>query len=110
MLIRRVATVPYSDQRPGTSGLRKKVPVFKQPNYVENFLQAIFDVVTAGGGTSIVVGGDGRYLNREVAQTAIKMAAANGLHRVLVGQGGLLSTPAASCIIRKHRGFGAVIL
>lgn len=109
-----VNTEPYADQKPGTSGLRKKVRVFQQPNYLENFVQAIFDA-TAGGaggaaGKSLVVGGDGRYFNNEALQTIIRMAAANGFGRVIAGRDGLLSTPAASCIIRNNRTFGGIIL
>jgi phosphoglucomutase len=110
MPIRTVATTPFGDQKPGTSGPRKKVPVFQQSNYVENFVQAIFDSLEDFAGQSLVVGGDGRFYNREVIQVVIKMAAANGFGRVLVGQGGLLSTPAASCVIRKHRTFGGIVL
>ena len=91
-----VATTPYADQKPGTSGLRKKVPHFQQPNYVENFIQSIFDSLEGFEGKTLVIGGDGRYFNREVIQIALKMAAANGFGRVLVGRGGILSTPAAS--------------
>src|SRR5215207_9449155 len=107
MTFRRVPTVPFPDQKPGTSGLRKKVSVFQQPHYVENFLQAIFDTVEERQGATLVVGGDGRYLNRDVVQTTLKMAAANGIARVLVGRAGLLSTPAASCIIRKYQAVAA---
>ena len=94
--INTVATTPFADQKPGTSGLRKKVPHFQQPNYVENFVQSIFDSLEGFAGKTLVIGGDGRYYNREVIQIALKMAAANGFGRVLVGRGGLLSTPAAS--------------
>src|SRR3954463_13728652 len=110
MTPRCVSTVPFPDQKPGTSGLRKKVPVFEQPHYVENFLQAIFDTLAERQGATLVVGGDGRYLNREVVQTTLRMAAANGFGRVLVGRGGLLSTPAASCVIRKHGAIGGIVL
>jgi phosphoglucomutase len=110
MPISTVATKPFKDQRPGTSGLRKKVAVFRQDHYVENFVQAIFDSLTAYQGQTLVVGGDGRYYNREAIQTILKMAAANGFGRVLVGQDGILSTPAASCVIRKHGAFGGIIL
>ena len=103
-------TTPYDDQKPGTSGLRKKVPHFQQPNYVENFIQSIFDSLEGFQGKTLVIGGDGRYFNREVIQIALKMAAANGFGRVLVGQGGILSTPAASHVIRKYRAFGGIIL
>lgn len=106
----RIPTTPFSDQRPGTSGLRKKVTVFQQPRYVENFIQAIFDTVENRTGTTLVIGGDGRFFNESVVQTAIKMAAANGFGRVLVGQKGLLSTPAASCVIRKHKAIGGLVL
>jgi phosphoglucomutase len=105
-----IATTPFQDQKPGTSGLRKKVPIFRQPRYVENFVQAIFDTVEARDGATLVIGGDGRFLNREVVQTTLKIAAANGFGRVIVGRGGLLSTPAASCVIRKCGAIGGVVL
>ncbi|MGZ9033286.1 MAG: alpha-D-glucose phosphate-specific phosphoglucomutase, partial [Rhodospirillales bacterium] len=107
---RRVETTPFAGQQPGTSGLRKKVSVFKQPHYVENFVQSIFDALEGFAGQTLVVGGDGRYFNREVVQIILKMAAANGFGRALVGQGGILSTPAASCVIRKHKAFGGIVL
>lgn len=110
MAITRVPTTPFSDQRPGTSGLRKKVKVFQQPRYVENFIQAIFDNVEGAEGSTLVIGGDGRFFNEAVVQIAIKMAAANGFGRILVGQRGLLSTPAASCVIRKHKAIGGLVL
>lgn len=109
-MIKTIPTKPFSDQKPGTSGLRKKVTVFQQKNYAENFIQSIFDSLEGYKGKTLVIGGDGRFHNREVAQTAIKMAAANGFGRVLVGQGGLLSTPAASNVIRKHKAFGGIVL
>lgn len=109
-MIRTVATTPYNDQKPGTSGLRKKVPVFQQPNYVENFVQSVFDALEAFAGKTLVVGGDGRFYNREVIQKVIAMAVANGFGRVVVGQGGILSTPAASNLIRKRKAFGGLIL
>lgn len=109
-MIKTVSTTPYSDQKPGTSGLRKKVPVFQQENYAENFIQSIFDSLEGFAGQTLVIGGDGRYYNREVIQIAIKMAAANGFGQVLVGRGGILSTPAASNVIRKHKAFGGIIL
>ncbi len=110
MSVRTVATTPFSDQKPGTSGLRKKVPVFQQPHYLENFVQSIFDSINAPPGSTLTVGGDGRYYNREAIQIILKMAAANGFGRVLVGQGGILSTPAASCVIRKYKTFGGIVL
>jgi len=103
-------TQPYSDQRPGTSGLRKKVSVFQQANYLENFVQSIFDSLEGLQGQTLVLGGDGRFFNREAVQVILRMAAANGVGRVLVGRAGLLSTPAASCVIRKQRAFGGIIL
>jgi phosphoglucomutase len=109
-MIRTVATTPYSDQKPGTSGLRKKVPVFQQKNYAENFIQSVFDSLEGFAGKTLVIGGDGRYYNREVIQTALRMAAANGFGRAIVGQGGILSTPAASNVIRKHGAFGGLVL
>ena len=109
-MIRTVRTKPFDDQKPGTSGLRKKVPVFSQEHYTENFIQSIFDSLEGFQGKTLVIGGDGRYLNREVIGTAIRMAAANGFGKVIVGQGGILSTPAASNIIRKYEAFGGIIL
>ncbi|MAY60601.1 MAG: alpha-D-glucose phosphate-specific phosphoglucomutase [Rhizobiales bacterium] len=108
--IETVSVKPFSDQKPGTSGLRKKVPVFQQPGYTEAFIQSIFDSLEGFGGKTLVIGGDGRYYNREVIQTAIRMAAANGFGRVLVGRGGILSTPAASNVIRKYKAYGGIIL
>lgn len=104
------ATTPFAGQKPGTSGLRKKVRVFAQPNYAENFIQAVFDVVPRDPGSTLVIGGDGRYHNRTVIQQAIRMAAANGYGRVLVGQGGILSTPAASNVIRQYGASGGLVL
>jgi phosphoglucomutase len=110
MTIRTVSTQPFNDQKPGTSGLRKRVPIFQQPHYLENFVQSIFDCIAAPQGSTLVLGGDGRYYNREAIQIILKMAAANGFGKVLVGRGGILSTPAASCLIRKYRTFGGIIL
>ena len=110
MTIKTVDTRPFSDQRPGTSGLRKKVSVFRQPHYLENFVQSIFDTLQGYKGSVLIVGGDGRFHNREAIQTILKMAAANGFGRILVGRDGLLSTPAASAVIRKHGAFGGIIL
>ena len=105
-----VETTPFDGQKPGTSGLRKKVKIFAQPHYAENFVQSLFDVVEGKAGATLVVGGDGRYLNRSVIQRAIRMAAANGFGRVIVGRGGILSTPAASHLIRKNGALGGLIL
>jgi phosphoglucomutase len=109
-MINVVATTPFQDQRPGTSGLRKKVPVFQQPRYLENFVQSVFDCVEGRQGATLVMGGDGRYFNREAIQIAMRMAAANGFARIVVGRGGLLSTPAASNIIRARKAIGGLVL
>src|SRR5439155_22851453 len=109
-MITTITTKPFDGQKPGTSGLRKKVTVFQQPNYVENFIQSICDVLDDREGKILVIGGDGRYFNREVAEIAIRMAAANGFGHVLVGRDGLLSTPAASNIIRKYQALGGIVL
>lgn len=109
-MIQTHISTPFADQRPGTSGLRKKVRHFAQANYAENFIQSVFDVIEGRDGASLVIGGDGRYHNRTVIQQAIRMAAANGFARVIVGRGGLLSTPAASHIIRHHSAIGGLIL
>jgi len=110
MTMSTINTVPFDGQRPGTSGLRKKVKVFQQPHYLENFVQSVFDSIGDYAGQTLVVGGDGRYFNREAIQVILKMAAANGFGKVLVGQGGILSTPAASCVIRKYNAYGGLIL
>ncbi|HHH49152.1 MAG TPA: alpha-D-glucose phosphate-specific phosphoglucomutase, partial [Gammaproteobacteria bacterium] len=110
MAIQTIPTQPFPDQKPGTSGLRKKVTVFQQPHYLENFVQSIFDSLEGFEGKTLVVGGDGRYGNLEATRTILRMAAANGFGRVLVGRDALLSTPAASCVIRKHGAFGGIIL
>ncbi len=110
MTIHTVATTPFAGQRPGTSGLRKKVTEFQQPGYLENFVEAIFLTLGDLTGQTLVLGGDGRYFNRSAIQTILHMAAAHGVARVLVGQGGILSTPAVSCVIRKHGAFGGIVL
>lgn len=109
-MITTIATTPFEGQKPGTSGLRKKVRVFQQPGYAENFIQSVFDVVQRPEAATLVIGGDGRFYNRTVIARAIRMAAANGYARVLVGQGGILSTPAASHVIRKYGASGGLIL
>ncbi|EAZ92154.1 alpha-D-glucose phosphate-specific phosphoglucomutase [Crocosphaera chwakensis] len=110
MTIRTVTTTPFDDQKPGTSGLRKGVPTFQKPNYLENFIQSIFDSLDGCEGQTLVVGGDGRYYNRQAIQIILKMAAANNIGRILVGCGGIFSTPAASAVIRKYNAFGGIIL
>ncbi|KAB8331139.1 alpha-D-glucose phosphate-specific phosphoglucomutase [Scytonema tolypothrichoides VB-61278] len=110
MVSKTIQTQPFTDQKPGTSGLRKKVSVFQKPHYLENFVQSIFDSLEGYQGKTLVLGGDGRYYNRQAIQIILKMAAANGFGRVLVGQGGVLSTPATSAIIRKYDTFGGIIL
>ncbi|UXN03720.1 alpha-D-glucose phosphate-specific phosphoglucomutase [Bartonella sp. HY406] len=109
-MIKHIKTEPFSDQNPGTSGLRKKVSVFQSKNYAENFIQSIFDCVGEKAGALLIVGGDGRYYNREVIQKLIKMAAANGFEKLMIGRGGILSTPAASHLIRKFKALGGIIL
>ena len=110
MTVLDVATTPFADQRPGTSGLRKKVRVFEQPHYLENFVQATLDAAELAPGATLVVGGDGRHLNAAAVQTIIRMAAANGVARIIVGRDGILSTPAASALIRQRRAEGGIIL
>ena len=110
MPVRTVATTPFADQRPGTSGLRKKVAVFQQPHYLENFVQAVLDTAALPADATLVVGGDGRYHNPEAVQVILRMAAANGVRRVIVGRGGLLSTPAASHLIRLRGAHGGLLL
>src|SRR5438067_8559671 len=115
MDILNVPITPCSDQRPGTSGLRKKVSVFSRPGYVEAFVQSIFNALPEAVGEAVasqtlVLGGDGRFFAEEAAQIIIRMAVANGVGRLLVGRGGLLSTPAASALIRQHQAFGGIIL
>ncbi len=110
MQIDIITTTPFDDQKPGTSGLRKKVTVFQQANYLENFVQSIFNSLDDLKGKTLVLGGDGRYYNRQAIQTIIKMAAANDVAGLIIGQGGLFSTPAASNIIRKYQAFGGIVL
>jgi phosphoglucomutase len=117
MAIQTTPTQVFADQRPGTSGLRKKVGVFMQPHYLENFVQALFDVLNASEGAgnalhgqTLVLGGDGRFYNRAAVQIILKLAAANGVARVLLGQGGILSTPAVSAVIRRRQAFGGIVL
>lgn len=110
MEIRSVTTQPIEGQMPGTSGLRKKVRVFQEPHYLENFVQAIFNARPDLVGKTLVLGGDGRFHNDAAIQIIVKMAAANGVGRILVGRGGILSTPAVSCVIRKHGAGGGIVL
>ena len=108
--IHSVSTTPIEGQKPGTSGLRKKTRVFMQPHFVENFTQAIFDAIGGVKGTTLVLGGDGRFFNDRASQVILRMAAANGAARVIVGQGAILSTPAASNLIRERGADGGIIL
>lgn len=110
MIEQRIATQAFADQKPGTSGLRKKVTRFQQAGYLENFVQAIFNSIAPCAGKTLVLGGDGRFYNRTAIQTIIRIAAANGFARLLIGQAGILSTPAASCLIRKYQACGGIIL
>jgi len=109
MTVHSIATSPFADQRPGTSGLRKQTRVFQQTHYLENFVQALFDVAALPAGSTLVIGGDGRYFNREAAAVIIRMAVGNGITHVIVGQGGLLSTPAASHLIRTSAQGGIIL-
>lgn len=102
-------TQPFDDQRPGTSGLRKNVRRFQERHYLENFLQSLFDSLPELSGRTLIMGGDGRFYNDHAIQTSLKMAAANGVAHAMVGRGGILSTPAASCVIRKYKAAGGVI-
>ncbi len=110
MNVVKVETRPIDGQKPGTSGLRKKVREFQKPGYLENFVQSIFNTLGECKGQALVIGGDGRFYNREAIQVIVRMAVANGFGRILIGQGGLLSTPAASCVIRKYKTCGGIIL
>ena len=110
MSIKTVVTKPFTGQQPGTSGLRKKVTVFQQANYLENFVQSIFNSLENSVGQTLVIGGDGRYYNKIAIQTIIRIAAAHGFAKVLIGQNGILSTPAVSNIIRKYKAFGGIVL
>jgi len=110
MKLSKIETKAYSGQKPGTSGLRKKVSVFQQPHYLENFVQSIFHVATELKENLLILGGDGRYYNAQAIQIILKMAAANGIKHVMVAERGLLSTPAVSCLIRKYNAAGGIIL
>ncbi len=110
MQIDTVPTKPFQDQRPGTSGLRKKVSEFQLKGYLENFVQSIFDSLPAHQGKTLILGGDGRFYNRQAIQTVVRMAAANEFGKVVIGRGGILSTPAASCLIRSRAALGGIIL
>ena len=108
--IQPVKTQAFTDQKPGTSGLRKKVREFKKTDYLQNFVQSIFNCLPKLSGSTLILGGDGRYFNRESIQIILRMAAANHVRKVILGQGGILSTPAASHLIRKHKALGGIIL
>ncbi|SMX23238.1 alpha-D-glucose phosphate-specific phosphoglucomutase [Boseongicola aestuarii] len=107
---RTVATQPIGGQKPGTSGLRKKTKVFMGPHYLENFVQSIWAGIGGAAGKSFVLGGDGRYFNEQAAQVILRMAAASGAKKIIVGQNALLSTPAASHLIRKRKTDGGIIM
>ena len=106
MKIKTIKTRPFEGQEPGTSGLRKKVVTFKQTHYLENFVQSIFHTAKELKGNLLILGGDGRYYNAQAIQTILKMAAANGVKKVMLGQHGWLSTPAVSALIRKYHAAG----
>ncbi|ABN65289.1 phosphoglucomutase [Scheffersomyces stipitis CBS 6054] len=109
--VQTIATTAFTDQKPGTSGLRKKVTVFQQPHYTENFIQAILDAIPEGAqGATLVVGGDGRFYNDKVINLIAKIASANGVSKLILGQDGILSTPATSHVIRIRGATGGIIL
>lgn len=110
MAIQTISTKPFENQKPGTSGLRNKVTAFQQPGYLENFVQSIFNSLDDIQGKTLVVGGDGRYYNDVAVQIIVRMAAANGFGKIIVGQNGIFSTPAVSCVIRKYKAFGGIVL
>src|ERR1700755_2253687 len=105
-----ISTTPFQDQKPGTSGLRKRTKAFMVPHYVENFVQSVIDALEGFKGKTLVIGGDGRYFNDTAIQTIIRIASANGFGKVMVGQNGILSTPATSHIIRHYKAFGGFLL
>ena len=110
MPVQNVRTAPIEDQKPGTSGLRKKTSVFQRPHFLENYVQSIFDGIGGVEGKTLVVGGDGRYFNDQAIQIILRMASGNGAKACIVGQDGILSTPAASHLIRMHNADGGLIL
>lgn len=110
MNIHTISTTAFDDQKPGTSGLRKKVKVFQQPHYLENFVQSVFQIASPLSGQILIVGGDGRFYNKQAIQIILKMAATQGVAKILVGQQGLLSTPAVSALIRQQNAAGGLIL
>jgi phosphoglucomutase len=110
MTTQTIKTTPYTDQKPGTSGLRKSVKQFKKPDYLQTFVQAIFNTLEGIDGSTLILGGDGRYFNREAIQIILRMAAAAGFGRIILGQAGILSTPAASNLIRQYQALGGIIL
>ncbi|MDH5392585.1 MAG: alpha-D-glucose phosphate-specific phosphoglucomutase [Gammaproteobacteria bacterium] len=110
MKIKTINTSAYTDQQPGTSGLRKKVAAFQQPHYLENFVQSIFQVASEVKGGLLILGGDGRFYNKQAIQIILKIAAANGVAHVMLGRDGILSTPAVSHLIRKYKAAGGIIL
>ncbi|MHA1157852.1 MAG: alpha-D-glucose phosphate-specific phosphoglucomutase [Alphaproteobacteria bacterium] len=110
MSAKRFETTPIAGQKPGTSGLRKRTSIFVEPGYLENFVQSIFNAIGGVSGKTLVIGGDGRFFCREAIETIARMAAGNGAARCIIGRGGILSTPAASNLIRKRRTDGGIIL
>lgn len=111
MSVKEVSIKPYTDQKPGTSGLRKKVTVFQQPNYSESFVTSILLSIPEGAENStLVIGGDGRFYNPEVVQLIAKIGTAYGVKKLVIGQNGILSTPAASHVIRKIKATGGILL
>ena len=109
-MIKTVQTKPYGDQKMGTAGLRRKSKVASQENYVENFVQSIFDAIGGVKGQTFILGGDGRYYNKIAIQKILKMAAANGMKKIIVGQNGYISTPTSSRVLLKNKADGGFVL
>ncbi len=109
-MIKTIATTPYTDQKMGTAGIRKKSKIVSQPNYIENFIQSLFDAIGGVKGQTFVLGGDGRYYNDIAIQKIIKLAAANGMKKLIIGQNGMISTPASSEVLLKNHADGGLVL
>lgn len=109
-MIKTVSTTPYNDQKMGTAGIRKKTKAVMQPNYIENFIQSLFDAIGGVSGQTFVLGGDGRYYNEIAIQKIIKLAAANGMKKLIIGQNGMISTPTASKVLLQNHADGGLVL
>ena len=109
-MLKIVQTKPYLDQKMGTAGIRKKSRIVMQENYIENFVQSIFNAIGGVAGQTFVLGGDGRFYNKIAIQKILKIAAANGMAKMIVGQNGYISTPASSCVLLKNKAQGGLVL